>query len=299
MTSSYLEGDQNDLGDWGYCRDKKRGKKQIVIGLLCDEDGEPVSTEVFKGNTCDIKTFKSQIDKAAHDFQCERVTLVGDRGMIKSGQIKDLSEAGFNYITAITKPQIKSMIKKDVFQLSLFDENLCEIEHNRVRYILRRNPLRAAEVAASRLSRIEAVQALAAEQNKYLAAHPKADDFKAIEKVWDKKSRLKVGDLVKTTIKARVIQVEVDEEYLAEQAELDGCYVIKTDLPAEAADKERVHDRYKDLALVETAFRTCKTSHLEVRPVFVRDEAAHAGACAGGHAGLLDCTGVEKVLDGF
>ena len=54
VTSSYLEGDHNALADWGYNRDKKRGKQQIVIGLLCDEEGEPLSVEVFAGNTADL-----------------------------------------------------------------------------------------------------------------------------------------------------------------------------------------------------------------------------------------------------
>ena len=141
VTSSYLEGDQNALADWGYNRDKKRGKKQIVIGLLCDDQGEPVSTEVFSGNTCDLKTFEAQVHKAAERFGCERVTFVGDRGMIKSAQIADLAKAGFHYITAITKPQIRSLIKKGVFQLGLFDHRLCEVVDNGVRYILRRNPI--------------------------------------------------------------------------------------------------------------------------------------------------------------
>ncbi len=90
VTSSYLEGDDNALGAYGYNRDGKKGKKQIVIGLLCDEQGEPVSTEVFRGNTQDPATFASQVKKASQRFGCERVTFVGDRGMIKSGQIEDL-----------------------------------------------------------------------------------------------------------------------------------------------------------------------------------------------------------------
>ena len=299
VTSSYLEGDCNELADWGYNRDKKRGKMQIVIGLLCDAEGEPVSTEVFKGNANDIKTFKSQIDKVKDHFGCERVTMVGDRGMIKSGQIEDLSKAGFNYITAITKPQIKARLKTGLFQLGLFDEELCEIEHEGVRYVLRRNPLRASEVAASRSSRIEALKALAEQENKYLAEHPRADDYKAWKKVLDKGSRLKLTSLVTTTCKDRLIKVDVDEEYLAEIAELDGCYVIKTDLPSEAASKEEVHDRYKDLAMVETAFRTSKTGHLEVRPVFVRDEANTRGHVLVVMLAYLVVRALKKAWTGF
>jgi transposase len=130
VTSSYLEGDGNALGAYGYNRDGKKGKKQIVIGLLCDEEGTPVSTEVFRGNTQDPKTFGAQVHKASQRFGCERVTFVGDRGMIKSGQIEELSQAGFRYI-AITKPQIDTLLSGGVLQMALFDDSLCEVAGER------------------------------------------------------------------------------------------------------------------------------------------------------------------------
>lgn len=272
VTSSYLEGEHNELADWGYNRDKKRGKKQIVIGLLCDEEGEPVSVEVFAGNTADPQTFGAQVKKVAERFGCRRVTFVGDRGMIKSAQIEDLESVNFHYITAITKAQIRSLIKKDVFQLEL-----CEIQDGDVRYVLRRNPLRAKEMAASRASKLAAVQGLADEKNRYLAEHPRADDYAAWKKVSEKNSRLGLSSIVTVTAADRRIHLEVDTEYVSYLAELDGCYTLKTDVPVQVADKELIHDRYKDLAMVETAFRTCKTSHLEVRPVFVRTEANTRG----------------------
>ena len=271
MTSSYLEGDQNKLADYGYNRDKKRGKKQIVIGLLCDEEGESVSTEVFEGNTSDLDTFGYQVKKASERFSCERVTFVGDRGMIKIGQIDELSEAGFNYITAITKPQIRSMLNKGVFQMSLFDVRVCEIEDDDVRYILRRNPIRAEEMARTRASKQVAIEKLMDKQNEYLAAHPRADVYTAWQKVLDKSVRLRIGRWLRVKVKDREqITLEVDEEALAEISLLGGCYVIKTDLPAKVMNAETVHARYNDLALVERAFRTSKTGHLEIRPVFVR-----------------------------
>ena len=277
VTSSYLEGDQNELADWGYNRDKKRGKKQIVIGLLCDGEGCPVSTEVFTGNTGDLATFSSQVKKAAETFGCERVTFVGDRGMIKSAQIEDLSNAGFHYITAITKPQIRAMIKKGIFQLELFDQDLCEVQDNGIRYILRKNPVRAEEMATTRTSKLDTLQVLADEQNRYLTEHMRADQHKAWQKVIEKADRLGMGDLVTVTASDRRVSVNVDTEYISELKELDGCYVLKSDLPAEAADKHLIHTRYKDLILVENAFRTCKTTHLEVRPVFVKTEASTRG----------------------
>ncbi len=277
VTSSYLEGDHNTLADWGYNRDKKRGKKQIVIGLLCDEEGEPLSVEVFAGNTADPQTFGAQVKKVAERFGCRRVTFVGDRGMIKSAQIEDLESVDFHYITAITKAQIRSLIKKGVFQLELFDRHLCEIQDDGVRYVLRRNPLRAEEMAASRASKLAALQRLADAQNRYLAEHPRADDYTAWKKVSEKESRLGLSSIVTVTAVDRHIHVEVDTEYMAYLAELDGCYALKTNVPARVADKALIHDRYKDLAMVEAAFRTCKTHHLEVRPVFVRTEANTRG----------------------
>lgn len=270
VTSSYLEGEQNELADYGYNRDKKRGKKQIVIGLLCDQSGEPVSVQVFEGNTADLSTFESQVRKAADRFGCQRVTFVGDRGMIKSGQIKDLSSAGFHYITAITKTQIRALIKRDVMQLGLFDQQLCEVGQEGVRYILRKNPIRAKEMSESRESRLAALRALATRQNQYLSDHRRADAHKAWRLVIDKCDQLGLLDWVSVRAENRQVIITVDQEYLRELAELDGCYALKTDLPREAADTQTIHDRYKDLAMVERAFRTMKTGHLEVRPVFVR-----------------------------
>jgi len=92
VTSSYLEGDQNELADWGYNRDGKKGKKQIVIGLLTNDEGRPISCQVFRGNTRDPKTFKSQIDKVAQRFGIEEVTFVGDRGMIRVPRSKSFRQ---------------------------------------------------------------------------------------------------------------------------------------------------------------------------------------------------------------
>lgn len=276
VTSSYLEGEQNFFGEYGYCRDGKRGKKQIVIGLLCDEFGDPVSTEVFAGNTQDPQTFLSQVRKVAERFGCKRVTFVGDRGMIKSSQIEALPE-GFHYITAITKPQIDLLMKKGLIQIGLFDENVCEVQDDGVRYILRRNPVRAGEIAKTRLSKKRCVEEFLKKKNLYLGEHPRAKISTAIKDVKRKIKRLKIDNWLEVKAQGRILSLEEDDTALKEASLLDGCYVIKTDLPQKAADKQIVHDRYKDLAEVEKAFRDCKTVLLEVRPVFVRTEKSTRG----------------------
>jgi len=276
VTSSYLEGEHNALGAYGYNRDGKKGKMQIVIGLLCDPTGEPVSVEVFSGNTQDTQTFGSQVEKVAKRFGCEHVTMVGDRGMIKRTQIEDLPEH-FHYITAITKPQIETLLKANVFQMELFDEALCEVEHAGVRYILRRNPVRMQEIALTRASKRHSVERLVQDQNRYLSEHGRAHGATAVNKVREKIERLALDGWLSVKDSDRVLTLHTDEERLEEQSRLDGCYVLKTDVPQTVADKTLVHQRYKDLAEVEQAFRTSKTVHLEMRPVFVRNEANTRG----------------------
>jgi len=107
VTSSYFEGLENELANFGDNRDKKRGKMQIVVGMLCDDDGVPVSVEVFEGNTGDVATFHSQVRKVADRFQAKQVVFVGDRGMIKSAQQQELTEEDFRFITALTKLQVE------------------------------------------------------------------------------------------------------------------------------------------------------------------------------------------------
>jgi len=270
VTSSYLEGQDNAYGAYGYNREGKKGKKQIVIGLLCDPQGEPVSTEVFHGNTQDPQTFAAQVTKAKQRFGCERVTFVGDRGMIKSAQVEDLARVGFHYITAITKPQIEGLLNSGVLQMELFADELCEVEHEGRRYVLRRNPLRAEQLAASRADKQASVERVRQQCERYLADHPRAKVTTAEKAVRAKIVQLKLQNWLQVGSEGRRLKLIVDPVALQEASRLDGCYVLKTDLPKSAACKEEVHARYKDLAQVEQAFRTCKTTHLETRPLYVR-----------------------------
>ena len=280
VTSSYLEGTDNVFGAFGYNRDGKRGKKQIVIGLLCDGAGTPLSIEVFAGNTSDPKTLGSQVEKVAAQFGGGEVTFVGDRGMIKAPQIARLAAQGFHYITAISKPQIEGLLQSGTLQMDLFDLPLAEVSEEPIRYILRRNPQRAAEMAACRESKLVRVQRKVEEANAYLAEHRRASLQCALKTLRQEMEKLKLGGwmgAVQARPGSRSIRLETDAEARAEEAKLDGCYVLKTDLRAEQANKELVHARYKDLALVEQAFRTSKTVELEMRPIHVRCEQSTRG----------------------
>ncbi len=273
VTSTYLEGEHNALAAFGYNRDRKSGKRQIVIGLIADADGRPLSIEVFKGNTSDVRTFSSQLNKAAARFGAERVTFVGDRGMIKAPQRAELGAAGFHYITAITKAQINALIAAGVLQMDLFEETLAEVEGaDGERYVLRRNPARAEELAASRRDKLRALQTAAEAANAYLMEHPRARMKTQLARLKAKSKTLGLDKFVQVAEQERRVLVTVDEAALTEAARLDGCYALRTDLPKTVVGKEIVHDRYKDLAQVEWAFRDSKSVQLEMRPVYLRDE---------------------------
>lgn len=273
VTSSYLEGEHNALADWGYNRDRKKGKKQLVVGLLTDGGGEPVSIQVYRGNTSDLKTFGDQVHKLKDQLGASGVTLVGDRGMIRANQKAEARAAGFHFITALAKPQIQRLLKEEVFQLDLFEEQVCEVlAETGERYILRRNPVRREELAACRQSKRQALEAAAQKAGAYLEGHQRARPATQERRLQARLKKLGLQNWLQLKLEGRTFGLETDSKALEEEALLDGCYVIETDLQPGEASPQAAHDRYKDLAGVERDFRTLKTGHLEIRPWFVCKE---------------------------
>lgn len=273
VTSSYLEGDYNALAAWGYNRDHKQGKKQVVVGLLTDGQGEPVSIQVYRGNTSDLKTFGQQVHKIKKELGCEGVTLVGDRGMIRTDQKAAAQKAQFHFVTALTKPQIQKLLADKVLQLELFDEKVHEVlgEDGR-RFVMRRNPVRQAELQRAREQKQQVLEAALQKANTYLEEHPRAKVATQRRHLAARLEGFKVQDWLKLTIRKERLVLTLDAPALQAAAQLDGCYVVETDLQTAHADAQTIHDRYKDLALVERDFRTLKTGHLEMRPWFVCTE---------------------------
>ncbi len=216
VTSSYLESADRAYGAYGYNRDGRKGKKQIVIGPLCDQQGALVSTEVFRGNTQDPKIFAAQVKKASERFHCERVTFVGDRGMIKRGQGEGLSQAGFHYITAITKPRIDTLIEARLIQMGLFAAEVCEVQREGVRYVLRRNPVRAGQLAASRVDKQATAERLREDRNRFLDQHPRAQAATAEKALRAKISQLKLEAWLHVRTEGRALMLTVNQPALDE-----------------------------------------------------------------------------------
>ena len=197
--------------------------------------------------------------------------------MVKKKQIEALSEMEFYYITAITKPQIRTLMNSGIIKMDMFDEKVHEVAHEGIRYILRRNPHRVQEIAITRQQKRQSIEQLTQKENKYLIEHPQASASKALERVDTKIGRLKIHPWLSVMAEDRTLFLKVDETTLKRISLLDGCYVIKSDLPESIADSQIVHDRYTEFSEVERAFRTCKTGHLELRPVYVQTEMSTRG----------------------
>lgn len=260
------------------------------MGLLTDAEGEPLSVEVFKGNTQDVSTLTAQVHKLAQAFGCQRLTLVGDRGMIKQIGIEALQGEDFYFISAITKVQIKALLKDEVLEMALFEQPLAEVvltpEAESIgaaargrRYILKRNPVRAQELTDSRQRKQAAVEKRLNDCNQTLARSPRAQLAVARRHLLRYIAQLKLDGwlTVRKRRGQRQLELVKDQAALEAQSQLDGCYVLHTDLPPHAASAQTVHERYRDLAHVEQGFRTCKTVQLEMRPWFVTCEASTRG----------------------
>lgn len=276
VSSSYYTGRQSELIKMGYSRDGKPGEPQIVYGLLCAPDGCPVAIEVFSGNTADPTTFTAQVNKIRKRFGITRVVLVGDRGMITSKRIdEDLREVeGLDWITALRNSSIKKLVEQNTIQLSLFDEkDLAEVassDYPDERLIVCRNPLLADERARKR-------KVLLAAAEKKLDAVVKAVSREKRPLRGKDKIGLRIGRDLKGTKMQKHFELTIEDdsfsyqrlnEHIAEEAALDGLYVIRTSLSQETISAEQTVVRYKDLSQVEWAFRSLKSVDLKVRPIY-------------------------------
>ena len=278
VSSSYLEGEHCELAQRGYSRDHRPDRPQIVYGLLCNQSGCPVAVEVFEGNTADPMTLASQITKLRTRFNLSRIVLVGDRGMITDARLEaDVKPAGLDWITALRAPTIRDLAAEGgPLQLSLFDQrDMAEItadDYPGERLIVCRNPDLAARRSRKRQELLEATERLLAAvaarlHSKRRPLHGVAKIGIAVGAVLNKHRMAKHFDVVisDTTLAWSRQQDAIDAE-----AALDGFYVIRTNLPAEACSTEQVVLAYKGLSQVERAFRSLKTTDLDIRPIHHR-----------------------------
>jgi transposase len=275
LTSVFFEGETCPLTFLGHSKDKK-GSLQIVVGLLTNKDGVPISTEVFEGNTLDHQTLVSQINKVRTQYTMKDGIFVGDRGTIIAKRITEDMKgiAGLSFVTALGAKQVAGLMQEGSLQLSLFDKaDLAEIKSELYpdeRLICCRNPLLAEERKAKREALLKATEK---ELDKIVTAvkrekRPLFDKAQIGLRVGKVINKYKMNKHIIVTIDEGVFSYQRDESSIAKESLLDGVYVIRTTVTTEVADMQKAVTIYKSLANVEKAFRCMKTTDLDIRPVF-------------------------------
>ena len=275
VSSSYVEGRCCELARLGYNRDGKKGKLQIVYGLLCAADGCPVAIEVFEGDSGDPRTLAAQIDKVKKRFALERVALVGDRGMITQARLDaEIAPAGLDWITALRAPAIRTLVEAGALQMSLFDQRdmaaITSPDYPGERLIVCRNPDLARERTRKREDLLAATEAdlavIAAAVRR--ARNPLRGEAEIALKVGAVVNRHKVAKHFELSIGDATFSFHRKTEAIAAEAALDGIYVVRTNLPKKLLDDAATVGAYKSLARVERAFRSLKTVDVHLRPIF-------------------------------
>jgi transposase len=285
ITSVYFEGEykQSDLVTFGYNRDGKKGREQIVVGLICNAQGCPVGVEVYAGNTKDETTVIDKVHEIKANYGIEKIIFVGDRGMITRSNIEALKdEEDLQTIGALTHGEMRTLLKEKVITLDLFDErNIHEVtdpaEPTR-RYCLCRNPQTAQRESQTRQRLLDLTATVLAE----IAAYKRATTVEKLgARVGKALAKYKMGKFIrwsidadkeKATSRKHRLEWSIDADKVAQEKRFDGCYIVTSDVDKEQMNTVEVVHAYKSLTFVERAFRNLKTVQLEIRPVYHKND---------------------------
>ena len=271
ITNAYFEGEYNfsEKVKYGKSKDNKCGYKQISLGLITTSEGCPVGVEIFSGNVSEQKTVLDQIKKLKCSYGIEEAVFVGDRGMLTSKRISELTEEGYKTISALNHCELKKFIEGKAVQMELFDErNITEIvdKESGVRYMLCRNETEMRKERETRNSLIEKVKSLLTAKSNVKRKRNAQRVAASVGKIFQKYPVEKFFDWhVEEDGK---LNWTVKEEKVAEEEKLDGCYAIKTTVSCKNMSKEEVVGNYRSIQKVEQAFKNMKTVILEIRPVY-------------------------------
>ena len=175
-----------------------------------------------------------------------------------------------HYITALTDPQIRRLLGEGILQLPLFSETLCEVEHEQLRYVLRKNEAEATRIQRRMTDKLEKLEVRIQSRNQKVQQQPLCKPEAGLHQIQLWVQRHKIEELIQLRLEGGQIVLERRQQAIARHLELAGCYVITTDVAGADMSSQQVHDSYMALQRVERDFRAMKTGVLEVRPIFVQ-----------------------------
>jgi transposase len=282
LTSTYLEGDvaghsRFPSKAFGYSRDRRSDRPQVVIGLLTSADGIPIAHHVFAGGTNDATTLKGVLEDLTARFAVGRICVVADRGLITDDNIAEVEAAKCDWLFATRLRRRKDVTavlaqaaeadESDWAEVERFGSRVLETTFEGRRYVVVFSASRERRDVARRLQLVAKIET----------------ELLALE------ARIKRGDLVKATKIAaaaatilarspvkRLFDVsdvadgrfvyDYNHDAMAYDEALAGHYVLATSLTTRVADAEQVLAAYRSLQHVERRFRVLKSS-LGLRPI--------------------------------
>ncbi len=263
---SFTGAGGESLGERGYSKDHRPDLMQMIVGVVIDADGRPVCSEMWPGNTADVRVLIPVIDRLRSRFSIGRVCVVADRGMISAATIAALEERGLEYVLG-ARERTDALVRCVVLADSRPFTPLCvpraggeetqlfvkEVKVEGRRYVVCRNEAEAAKDAADRRAIIEALDQQLKRGDKALIGNSAYRRY------------------LRTTTDQRAF--EIDPGKLADEARYDGVFVLRTN--ARLTPLQTVL-RYRDLILVEQLFRSAKAL-MRTRPIYHSSDAAIRG----------------------
>jgi len=276
ITNTWFEGEyqHSKLAAYGKPKGGKYGYKQVAIGLITDNNGCPVGVEIFRGNTSDQTTVLDQIKRISKKYGVSNAIFAGDRGMLTQKRIDEIRQTDFKVITALTHSELRSLVDRESLQLDLFDQmNITEVvdsEDSEMRYMLCKNDNEMKKERSTRSAMIEKVSELLTKKAGVASKRKPQTVAASVGRIFAKYTIEKFFSW--SVDKRGGLTWELKNDVIETEAELDGCYVIKTTAARETLSKESAVDCYRDLQKVEQAFKNMKTVMLELRPIYHKSD---------------------------
>lgn len=285
-TSIYFEGEGGEsLGKRGFSKDHRPDLKQMVVGVVINDEGRPICCEMWPGNTTDVKTIVSVSERMKQRFNIKRFCIVADRGMISAGNLEYLEVNEIPYILGTRMRKDKEVQKQVLTCGGRYQEvhpmgskakdpsplKVKEVRHMDRRYIVCLNERQASKDKLTREAIIKALEEKIPKGPKALMGNKGYRKYVRIEKD----------------------STSIDFEKVKKEARFDGKWVLRTntDLPT-----DKVALKYKELWQVERVFRDVK-SMLETRPVFHQRDDTIRGHVFCSFLALVLCKELERNLE--
>ena len=263
VTRSDGEGEPNALAAFGDHREGKQGTRQSGRGLLCDAAGTPWSIAVLPGQTHDPQTGAAHMRPGTERCGGGRGVRVGDRGMRKRPHIAALGTQGWPDIPAIPKPHMARGLTNAVLHSGVCAEAVTAVTPSEgMRDMVRRNPLRAQARQNAREEKSQTRQQAVEQHNRSLTAPPRAKGAGARRHRTTQCTQVQRAPWGAGAAAGRLLARSLERDARQQAAQLEGGSVMQTARRQEQRRQEMLHARYKAVALVEWALRSCKTPPL-------------------------------------